>query len=151
MWSLEELVRLTKSDDTEVRYWAVDRLIRHFPTDSCDAIVGLLLDDHDSTPTAVARHLGRHGGSRHQPALLRGYKLLRGLTPGFCLEALGRLGHPGVVDLARSALKRGDLTDAALGILVETLADLGTREAVGLDARARRVAVACSPAAGPAV
>lgn len=129
IWSFEELARFAKAEDPEVRFWAVDRLIRHFPESCCDAIAGLLLDDHDATPDAVARHLGEHGGVRHQAILVRGFKLLRGLTPGFCLQALGRLGHSGVVDLAASALKRGDLTEPALGMIVEALAQLGTREA----------------------
>jgi HEAT repeat protein len=84
---------------------------------------------HDATPLAVARHLGEHGTARHVPVLVRGFRLLRGPVPGTCLQALGRLGHAGVVDLAASALKRGDLTETALGTIVETLADLGTPRA----------------------
>lgn len=126
IWSLKELERYTRWEDPEVRFWAVDRLIRHFPEECCDAIAGFLLDDHDATPPAVARHLGEHGSSKHHGILLRGFKLLRGLTPGQCLQALARLGYPNTEDLAASALQRGDLTEPALAVIVEALADLGT-------------------------
>lgn len=126
IWTFEELVRYTKWEDPEVRYWAIDRLIRHFPEDCPDAIAGFVLDDHDATPAMVARHLGEHGNPRHHNILLRGFRLLRGQTPGYCLQALARLGHPAVVELAASALQRGDLTEPALAIIMEALADLGT-------------------------
>jgi hypothetical protein len=121
----DQLVRFTKWEDSEVRYWAIDRLIRHFPDDCCDAISGFVLDDHDATPAMVARHLGEHGSPKHHAILLRGFRLLRGLTPGYCLQALARLGYPGIADLASSALQRGDLTEPALAMIVETLADMG--------------------------
>jgi len=149
IWSSQELERLTKSEDPEVRYWAVDRLIRHFPADCCDAIAPFLLDEHDATPQAVARHLGEHGAARHQAILLRGFRLLRGPTPGMSLQALARLGYPGVVELAASALKRGDLNEPALASIVETLAGLdsaGTRELVR-EYVARKVELLAEPAA----
>jgi HEAT repeat protein len=124
IWSFEELVQFTSAEEPEVRYWAVDRLVRHFPTTCCSAISGLLLDDHDATPTIVARHLGRHGDADHHAILIRGFRLLRGLTPGHCLQALVRLGHAGAVDMAADALKRGDLDEPALAIIVEALAEL---------------------------
>ncbi|MCP3979430.1 MAG: hypothetical protein GY716_08880 [bacterium] len=132
IWSLEDLIGFTKSGEAEVRYWAVDRLVRHFPQECSDAIVGLLLDDHDATPPTVARHLGQHGESKHHAMLVRGFRLLRGVTPALCLQALARQGHSGVVSLAADALKRGDLTDPALGIIVESLADWKTPEAMAL-------------------
>ena len=108
-WSYDELVEFTKPDEPEVRYWAVDRLVRHFPVECCDAIAGLLLDDHDATPATVARHLGSHGEEKHHAILVRGFRLLRGLTPGYCLQSLALLRYPGIVELAADALKRGDL------------------------------------------
>jgi hypothetical protein len=129
IWGFDELVRFCKWEDPEVRYWAVDRLVRHFPAECPDAIAPLLLDDHDATPGMVARHLGDYGGSPHHAILVRGFRLLRGVTPGLCLQALARLGYASTVDLARSALQRGDLHESALGIIVEALADLGTQEA----------------------
>ena len=126
IWSLDELVRFTKWEDAEVRYWAIDRLIRHFPEECCDAVAGFVMDDHDATPERVARHLGEHGGTNHHAVLLRGFKLLRGTVPGYCLQALARLGYPGTVDLAATVLHRGDLNDDAVAIIVESLADLGT-------------------------
>ena len=132
IWSVDQLVGFTKSDEPEVRSWATDRLVRHFPTRCCDALADLLLDDHDLTPTTVARHLGEHGGAEHHARLVQGFRVLRGLTPGYCLQALARLGHPGVVELASEALKRGDLTEPALAIIVEALADLGTPKSMDL-------------------
>jgi hypothetical protein len=129
IWSFEELDQYTKSESPDVRYWAVDRLVRHYPTECCDAIAEFLLDDHEATPTIVARHLGRHGEARHQPILVRGFRLLRGMTPGHCLHALVRLGYPGVVSLAADALKRGDLEEPALALIIEALAESGSDEA----------------------
>jgi HEAT repeat protein len=129
IWSLDDLQELTKSDDADVRFWAVDRLVRHFPGECCDAIAEFLLDEHDATPGVVARHLGEHGQARHHAILIRGFRLLRGLTPGYCLQALIRLGHPNSVGLARDALKRGDLTEPALAIIVASLAELRQPEA----------------------
>ena len=126
IWSFDELARFTKWDDAEVRYWAIDRLIRHFPETCSDTVAGYVMDDHDATPERVARHLGEHGSSAHFSSLLRGFKLLRGTVPGHCLQALARLGYPGTVDLASTVLHRGDLNDAAVAIIVEALADLGT-------------------------
>lgn len=129
IWSFDELVRFTKWDDAEVRYWAIDRLIRHYPETCCDAIEEYVREDHDVTPERVARHLGEHGSSRHHAGLVRAFKLLRGSVPGHCLQALARLGYPGTVDLAATVLDRGDLNDAAVAIVVEALADFGTAPA----------------------
>ena len=126
IWSFDDLVRFTKWEDAEVRYWAIDRLIRHYPETCCDVVAPFVMDDHDATPERVARHLGEHGSTNHHAVLLRGFKLLRGTTPGHCLQALARLGYPGTVDLASSVLHRGDLNEAAVAIIVEALADLGT-------------------------
>jgi len=126
IWSFDELARFTKWEDAEVRYWAIDRLIRHFPEQACDVVAPFVLDDHDATPERVARHLGEHGGSKHHAILIRGFKLLRGTVPGYCLQALARLGYSGTVDLAATVLQRGDLHDSAVALVVETLADLGT-------------------------
>lgn len=132
IWSRDELTRFTKWDDAEVRYWAIDRLIRHFPEDCCDVIAPFVKDDHDATPERVVRHLGEHGGLRHHAILIQGFKLLRGTTPGYCLQALARLGYPGTVDLAATVLHRGDFHDGAVAIVVEALADLGTLPARNL-------------------
>ena len=45
IWTRDRLIRFAASEDPEVRYWAADRLIRHHPTTSSDAIAGLLFDD----------------------------------------------------------------------------------------------------------
>lgn len=131
IWTLEKLTKHTRSDDAEVRYWATDRLIRHYPEECADAVAGLLFDDHDLTPSAVARYLGRHGGRKHHAMLVRAFRTLRGQTPGFCLQALIRLGYPGAVDLAGSAMKREDLSDQALASIVEALGAMGIPEARG--------------------
>ena len=48
------------------------------------------------------KHLGEHGDASHHPILLRGFRLLRGLTPGLCLQALARLKDEGVIDAAEN-------------------------------------------------
>ena len=128
IWTHQKLIQFAKSEDSEVRYWAADRLIRHHPDSSADPVAPLLFDDHELTPSAVARHLGRHGQARHHADLVRGFRTLRGQTPAFCLQALTRLGYPGAVELAGSALKREDLTDPALATIVEALGEVGTPE-----------------------
>jgi len=149
IWNLDELVRITKSDDKEVRYWAVDRLVHHFPGECCDAIAEFLIDDHDETPQTVARHLGEHGNSRHHALLLRGFRVLRGLTPGYCLQALARLGYADIPTLAAEVLKSGEMTDPTMALIVETLSELGSPEAkkVMRDYIDRRVELLVEPAA----
>ena len=70
IWSFDELARYTKYEDPEVRYWAIDRLIRHFPEDCPDAVQGFVLDYHEATPAMVAGHLFVHGIPKHYPVLL---------------------------------------------------------------------------------
>lgn len=129
LWDRDELVEFLQADDPEVRYWAIDRLVRHFPDECADEISEFLLDDHEATPAVVARHLGEHGHAGHHAMLTRGFRLLRGMTPAFCLQALVRLGAPGAVELASDALKRGDLDEPARAVIVEALAQLGTSAA----------------------
>src|SRR5262245_13604221 len=149
IWDIGELERFTKWEDAEVRHWAIDRLIRHFPSECCDAVANYVLDEHDSTPTLVARHLGRHGGPQHHAILLRGFRMLRGLPAAHCIQALARLGYPGVVELAASAVKRSDLTAPALATIVEALAELATPDARRLvrDIVLRKVELLAEPAA----
>jgi hypothetical protein len=127
LWSFDQLERFTGSPDPEVRYWAADRLIRHHPSDCCDAVAGLLFDEHDLTPSAVAQHLGRHGEPKHHPMLVKAFRTLRGQTPGLCLQALTRLGYAGAVELAGTALRREELTAPSLAIIVEALGEFGFR------------------------
>jgi predicted outer membrane lipoprotein len=129
IWSAEDLVRFVQSEDAEVRFWAVERLVRHYPEECCDRIADLVLDDHEATPGVVARHLGEHGGPQHHAVLVRGFRLLRGTTPAHCLRALVRLAYPNAVGLASDALRRGDLNEPVLGMIVEALAELDTPDA----------------------
>ena len=129
IWGFDDLVRFSRWENPEVRYWAADRLIRQHPEESCDVVAGFLLDDHPATPTMVARHLGEYGNRNHCPFLINGFKLLRGLVPGHCIHSLVRLGYPGVLELSASALERGDLDDMALGLMVEAIGGLGTKDA----------------------
>jgi HEAT repeat protein len=129
IWNYDDLVRFSRREDPEVRYWAADRLIRLHPQECCDVVAELLLDDHPATPTMVARHLGEYGNRKHFPILIKGFKLLRGLVPGHCIHSLVRLGHPGVLELAGSALDRGELDDMVLGLIAEAIGGLGSPEA----------------------
>ncbi len=121
LWSFDQLVRFTRYEDTEVRYWAAERLVALFPKEAADPIADLLLDEHDATPDLVAEHLGRHGSSRHVPLLLRGFRNGSHTTPGRCLEALTRLGYEGTAALAAQAAHRRDLSDECLGVVVAAL------------------------------
>ncbi|ANM29620.1 hypothetical protein ABI59_08575 [Acidobacteria bacterium Mor1] len=149
IWSMDELARFARFEDSEVRYWAIDRLIRHYPEDCCDKIAHGLIDDHEATPAMVARHLGEHGGPEHHAVLVRGLRVLRGATPGLCLQALARLGYPGTVDLARAALEAEEPNESAFGIIIEALADLGTTDACELvrETTDRRVELLADPMA----
>jgi len=149
LWNFDALRRFLRSENPEVRFWAVDRLIRHFPGECCDAIADLLLDDHETTPPAVARHLAERGEARHHAILVRGFRVLRGPTPGYCLKALVRLGYAGSVELAASAMKRGDLNEAALATIIEALGEIGSQPAEELirDIIGRRVELLAEPAA----
>jgi len=149
LWSFRELVRFTRWEDAEVRYWAIDRLIRHFPEDCADVIADFVMDDHDATPAAVIRHLGEHGGAQHHATLVKGFRRLRGLTPGLCLQALARLGYAPTVDLAESALERGDLTEPAQAVIMESLSLLGSPRATEIIRRyaARKPELLVDPAA----
>ena len=149
IWNRDDLTDMTKSQDKEVRFWAVDRLVRHFPGECCDAIAEFLLDDHDTTPQVVARHLGEHGGSQHLAILLKGFRVLRGVTPGLCLQALARLGHSGIPGLAAEALKSEEVSDAAMALVVETLAGSNSPEAreVMREILEKRVELLVEPAA----
>ncbi len=132
IWSYDDLVRYTGWRDPEVRFWAVDRLIRLYPRECCDVVCGFLMDDHPATPTIVARHLGKYGGEAHHTALVKSFRLLRGMVPGHCIRSLVQLGYPGVLELAESALARGELDDSVLALIVDSIADLGSSEAAAM-------------------
>ena len=99
IWSIEDLTRFTESDEAEVRFWAIDRLIRHYPAECSDTVAEFLLDDHDATPTAVARHLGQYGKPHHQAILVRGFRLLRGVKNRF-----GATSEVGVFEMREDGL-----------------------------------------------
>src|SRR2546426_9988922 len=92
VWSYEQLAYHCKSEDPEVRYWAVERLIRDYPERASGAVAILLLDDHDQTPNLVAEHLGKYGGPEHLSILTRAFPRLGGATAGLCLPAPVSLG-----------------------------------------------------------
>jgi hypothetical protein len=122
-WSLNDLARFLRYEDPEVRYWAADRLIRHYPDESADLLTPYLLDDHELTPEAVAAYLGRRGRSEHFAPLVRGAKTLRGLPAARCLEALVRLRAPEAIDLVRDASRRKDFDEECWSSIAEALAD----------------------------
>ncbi len=126
LWSFDQLVRYTKYEDQEVRYWAAERLTALFPEEAADAIAELLFDDHDTTPELVAEHLGKYGGPRHVPILMKGFRTGTDITPGRCIEALARLGFEGTPTAAATALHRREMSEACLGIMVSALAEMAT-------------------------
>ena len=44
LWNRDDLVDFLKGDESEVRYWAIDRLIRHFPEECADEIAESMRD-----------------------------------------------------------------------------------------------------------
>jgi hypothetical protein len=78
-WSFNDLARFLRFEDPEVRYWAADRLARHYTKEATDVLAPYLFDDHDLTPELVAAHLGRHGGPGHLTVLARGARTLRSI------------------------------------------------------------------------
>ena len=132
IWKYEELVRFLEVKDAEVVFWAVDRLIRHFPERCCDAIAHQLLEVHDATPGLIAVHLGEHGDARHHAILSKGFHIRADASAGLCFQALARQGYAALPDLARSALGRRELSEAALSMIVQTLAESGSAEAKDL-------------------
>jgi len=123
LWSFDQLARFTRYDDPEVRYWAADRLVTLFPAEAADVIADLLLDDHDSTPELVIRHLAAHGGPHHIPIIIKSFKNGDGMMPGRCFEALVRLGYENGPMIAETALYRRDLSEPCLAMIVAALAD----------------------------
>src|SRR5207247_9673759 len=109
-----------KNEDPEVRFWAVERLVRDHPDRATGPIAILLLDDHDQTPNLVAEHLGKHGGPEHFSILTRAFRRMGGLTPGLCFQALARLGYPDAAGLARAALDKANLPAGAVAIVLES-------------------------------
>jgi hypothetical protein len=124
LWPFDKLSWYARSEDPEVRYWAVERLIRSYPDRAPEACAMLILDEHDTTPELVAENLRDFGREEHIPLLLRAFKQMRGLVAGRAFEALARIGAPDLPGLARSAASRPELTEGSLALIVETLADL---------------------------
>ena len=149
VWSYEQLVYNCKSEDPEVRYWAVERLIRDYPDKATGPIAILLLDDHDQTPNLVAEHLGDYGSPEHFSILTRAFRRMGGETPGLCFQALVKLGYPDAVGLARAALDKANLPPAAIAMVLESLADVDSEPAQALvrEALERRVELLVEPAA----
>lgn len=132
LWSYEQLVYHSKSEDPEVRYWAVERLVRDYPDRAAGPIAILLLDDHDQTPNLVAEHLGRYGSAEHYSLLTRAFRRMGGQTPALCFEALVRLESPEAVSLARGALEKGTLPSATIAMVLDALSTLETEPARSL-------------------
>ena len=132
LWSFEELVYYSKSEDPEVRYWAVERLVRDYAERAAGPIAILLLDDHDQTPNLVAEHLGRHGTPEHFSILTRAFRRMAGQTPALCFDALVHLGYPDAVGLARGALEKATLPSAAIAMVLESLSTIDSEAARAL-------------------
>lgn len=149
LWSFEQLVYQSKSEDPEVRYWAVERLVRDYPERAAGPVAILLLDDHDQTPNLVAEHLGRYGSAEHFSLLTRAFRRMGGQTPGLCFEALVKLGFPDAVALARGALEKMDQPASTIAIVLDALATMESDAAKALvrETLDRRVELLVEPAA----
>jgi hypothetical protein len=123
LWSLNDLSRFLRYEDPEVRYWAADRLSRHYPEAATPLLAPFLFDEHDLTPELVAVHLARHGGPDQFAVLTRGVKTLRGLSAARALEALVRLKAPDGLDLVKAAFSRRDFDEDCWSCVAEALAE----------------------------
>lgn len=125
LWPVGELARFLRYEDPEVRYWAADRLVRHYPEAATELLAPYLFDEHDLTPELVATHLGRHGGAEHIPLLSRAVRVLRQMQAARALEALVRLRAPEAIDLVRAAHDRRDFDEECWSAILEALAGRG--------------------------
>src|SRR5262245_17607465 len=123
LWSQNDLARFLRFEDPEVRYWAADRLARHYTKEATDLLAPYLFDDHDLTPELVASHLGRHGGPAHFSVLARAVRTLRGTAAARALEALVRLRAPESLDLVHRAFERRDFDEECWSFILEALAE----------------------------
>ena len=122
LWTFEQLARLTRYEDAEVRHWAADRLVHLYPDRSADVVAQLVFDEHESTANLVVCHLAEHGTESHIPILERGY--LRG-TGGLASSSLAAMAHLGAKNAparAREALHRNDFEESALAEILGGLA-----------------------------
>jgi len=125
LWSLKDLARFLRFEDPEVRYWAADRLARHYTKEATDLLAPYLFDEHDLTPELVAAHLGKHGAAAHLPVLARGVKTLRGLPAARALEALVRLRAPESIEAVKDAFDRRDFEEECWSYILDALAERG--------------------------
>jgi HEAT repeat protein len=123
IWTRKDLERFLRYEDPEVRFWAADRLSRHFSEESVPALAPYLFDEHDLTPEVVAGHLGKHGGAEHVAPLTRAVTQHRGLPAARALEALVRLRAPAAIDLVRTAAGRRDFDEECWSAILEALSE----------------------------
>ena len=64
LWMREDLNRWAGSSNMQVREWAVDQLIRHYPTQSGDSLVRLLDDKDNWIAQKAARYFSSWPNSR---------------------------------------------------------------------------------------
>ncbi|HUD71027.1 MAG TPA: hypothetical protein VMQ62_03615 [Dongiaceae bacterium] len=125
IWTRKDLERFLRFEDPEVRYWAAERLTRHYPDESAGLLEPYLFDDHELTPELVAAYLGHHGSATSGPQLARAVGRLRGVAAARALEAMLRLGLPNAIGLVREAAERRDFDEECWSVVLEALADRG--------------------------
>jgi hypothetical protein len=125
LWPFKDLARFLRFEDPEVRYWAADRMARHFPDRATDLLAPYLFDEHEVTPELVATHLAERGGPDYFAPLARAVRTLRGTAAARSLGALVRLRAPEAIDLVRAAFDRRDFDEECWSAVLETLADRG--------------------------
>src|SRR5260221_4618431 len=129
LWQVKDLERFLRFEDPEVRFWAADRLARHYPEEATERIAPYLFDEHDITPELVASHLGRHGGAEHLPLLSRAVRTLPGMPAARSLEALVRLRAPEAIEAVRGAFDRCDFDEECWSEVLEALGERSDRPA----------------------
>jgi len=139
LWTRKDLERYLRWEDPEVRFWAADRLARHYPDECAAALAPYLFDEHDITPELVATHLGHYGGPDHSAHLAKAVGRLRGMPAARALEALVRLKTADAVALVRQAADRRDFDEECWAAVLEALSERGDAPARGaLDEILRR-------------
>lgn len=116
----EELVRLTRHPDPDVRRWAADRWMALYPDHAHDRLAPLITDDDDEIRRDVALFLARSGDDKWRSVFRKGLELTSGPARVPMIEALGVLRDVEAVP-ALASMVRGARSGEELVALVQAL------------------------------
>ncbi len=112
--AIPPLLNLTRSDDADLRWWAVRALASSPHTRTVD-LIPLLSDPVPEVRAAAALALCAHPGEEALPALVNSLADEDSLTAGLAGNALGKIGAPAVPSLLEV------MNDAPTGIRILAL------------------------------